>query len=779
MSQNSIDTLCHFEITSWTRLLKLGMIIGLAAGTQVGCASAPTPPPEPTEIADRGAHEERSRQRREWIEHLHRAAPGTDWRAVERVNWHRHLEARNRLTSSLGRGAPSPWSEVGSVNQAGRMHQASYDATGDTLYVGSSLGGVWRGHFDADAPNPAAMAWQPMGDNVYGTSVQTLRLNGPPAVLLKSAAGAWGGELHRSADGGATWTVSQGLEGRPRRLLRLDDAQETIFAIADQPNHWVSTPGTTRLYRSQDRGTSFQLVRDLGSYRGDLWTPRTGLGPLYLLVDNRLERSLDLGATWSVLGSLGWTGDSRVALTGSEAGAPSFYAVVEHLDGSGGRRLFHSSDGGATWTQRVEITDFWGDFTSLAASTTDPDLVLYGGVDAFRSTDGGAGFERINFWHEYYGSPADKLHADITQIDFVPLSGGGEILFISTDGGIYYSDDGGLNVSNLSLEGLRVSQYYSTLTDSSDENNILAGAQDQGYQDGSAADGLFDQLISGDYGSLTSSDGTHGLVYSTYPGFILISEDMGDTVVLHDADFPANETYHWLPVVVADPDDGSSFYFCAKHIYKYTRSGNDWLPTQLPFNFEVDANEFVSSLIIAPSAGDRWYAGTDRGRFYYSTDAGMTWTLSTFDTVPAPQYLTGLAMHVDPANPSHVVIAGAGYSNPSVYRSTDGGAVFSALGQAMPSTIFYDLAGDPVGSGDLFAATESGPYKYEADLDTWTSILGTDAPMTTYWSVEALSDRVRFATYGRGVWDYRVLLDELFDDGFESGDTTLWSAVIP
>jgi hypothetical protein len=363
----------------------------------------------------------------------------------------------------------------------------------------------------------------------------------------------------------------------------------------------------------------------------------------------------------------------------------------------------------------------------------------------------------VNAWGDYYADPARQLHADIPSLDFVPVAGGGELLFVSTDGGTYYSTDGGVTVQNLSLEGLRVSQYYSTLSDASDTAEILAGSQDQGYQSGRAGAGAFEQLISGDYGQLTSPDGTHAVVYSAYPGFVLVSErTASDTRLNWSTQFPPGESHHWLPALAADPEDPGSFYFCATRIYRYTRSGDVWTWSRLPFDFRQESWEHVSALAIAAASPNRWYAGTNAGRFWYSTDRGGTWTRSTFSGVPAPQYLTGLAIAVDPLDPQKVTVGGAGYSNPGVYRSTDGGRTFSPLGTAQPQTLFYDLATDPVGGGDVYAATESGPYRFRAATGAWESLLEPPAPLTTFWSVERLPDRLRFGTYGRGIWDYVV-----------------------
>ena len=521
---------------------RVPIVLGLLAWLPfaLGCASAERrlARPEPTEVVTGQGESETSRRRDAWIESLHRTAPGTDWRSIERANWRRHLEARNAIGRArrAGLAAPDalPWIEVGSFNLAGRTHQAAFHAATRTLYLGSNLGGLWRGSFDPANPDPSKMNWQPLSDGVHGSAHQVLVLE-EPTTLLKTHAEAWFSQIHRSTDGGATWTIAAGVTGRVRRLLKLRNPAQTIFAITDTPNQWrCGEVTTTTLLRSVDRGATFQVVRNLGGSRADMWTSRTEPGPLYLLTDNRLDVSRDRGTTWSTVGTLPWTGPSRVVLTASEAGRPTFYTVIQKNNCSGSRTMFKSVDGGVSWVQTGLVGDFWDDMVSLSASTIDPDLVLYGGVHAWRSTDGGSSFTPVNRWEDYYGDPDRRLHADIPSIDFVPLAEGGEALFVATDGGTFYSGDGGATFDNLSRQGLNVSQYYSTLSDAADPRRIQAGSQDQGYQAGEAGQGRrFEQLISGDYGHLTSSSGTHDLVYSVNPDFILAAEKSGGGTSLY------------------------------------------------------------------------------------------------------------------------------------------------------------------------------------------------------------------------------------------------------
>jgi hypothetical protein len=241
-----------------------------------------------------------------------------------------------------------------------------------------------------------------------------------------------------------------------------------------------------------------------------------------------------------------------------------------------------------------------------------------------------------------------------------------------------------------------------------------------------------------------------------YPGFVLVAEQRpSGGVRLHwNTEFPVGETHHWLPFILADPDDPEAFYFCGRRIHRYERtSTSTWTPTQMPHLFAADQSDYVSALAIAPSSTDHWYAATYRGAIWASSDRGQTWTEASIVGGPDPQYLTGMALVVDPDDAQTVYVGGSGYAEKAVYRSTDGGVTFEPFATGLPQTLVFDLALHAP-TGDLFAAAESGPYRWTAASGRWASLLDGEAPMTTYWSVEALTRSVRFGTYGRGIWDW-------------------------
>ncbi len=731
------------------------LFVAACAGTETrtiddGAREVPiTHWPLPTENwLDADAEGMQKSRRKEWFREMHRTAPDVDWKAIEADNGLAQMDKRNALAAERRSGpidTVSPWVERGSENQAGRMHVAAYSTDGLKLYAGSSKGGVWR---------QRNSRWTPIGDNLYGGAhwlgVVSGAMPGDPDVVL---AAQDGGTVRKTTDDGETWTVPTGLPNfsSVRRVMVTSDGSETTFVVG-------RSGGQYGVWRSLDGLVSFTQVRNLGSFAGDLWTPRTGASDVYTVSASSILKSVDLGDTWSVVGATP-SGSSAVELCGSEAGAPRLWGVFSR---SGAEQLHRSDDAGASWTYIQDLTDYWG---SLNASILNQNLFAFGGVEVWRTNNGGTSFAKVNSWADYYGNPLGKLHADIPGIDVWPGGPAGETWFIATDGGLYQSKTQLVSVQNISLDGLRVSQYYSTHTSTVDPNHVVAGAQDQGYQFANTGAPVnhtrldFDQIISGDYGHITSGNGSHHYLFSTYPGFILAQ--VGEwNPALYQVSFPNNENNAWLPPVVADPLEKRDFFFCATRIWHYQKrpTTNVWDKSLWStHDFEASSGEYVSALTFSPVDPNRAYAATNRGKLYYSDDHGVTWTQSA-NSGPSAHYFYGTALVASALDVDTVWAGGSGYGSPAVYRSTDGGQTFQAWGTGLPSTLVYCLGEAPDGSGTLFAGTENAAYMRDSAAANWVDITANDAPITTYWSVEPLphENTMRFGTYGRGIWDYQI-----------------------
>lgn len=703
--------------------------------------------PAPTEIAAwKADRKERRRQREAWFEEMHRCPPGVDWRAIE---------AANRRALSLARFAAleqgtrtDQWAELGSVNLAGRTHAACPSGDGQHLYVGSDRGGLWRGTLDG-------REWEALSDGLGLGSHQLIAIPegsgaGEPEVLFTLT----NTTVFASADAGMTWFVPPGLPDDLYDLRRIvhDRAHpRTVYLIGRGRILDPYTHGFI-LSRSTDGGLTFETRYIFPANPAcDMWIDRASGGDLYVIAGNVLYISTDQGASFDEVGIVPCASVNNVILTGSEAGAPNFYAAIK--EGTTWK-LYRSINGGVDWTFRYTINDFW---ETLVASIVNPHLVFFAGVECFRSTDGGATFTKINNWYDYYGDPENKLHADLPGMD-VHMVGGQEAIYFDTDGGTYVSYDGGATVQNLSLWGLAISQYYGIFTSGTDPYLIAAGSQDQGYQQvtlGGDARGAylpFEQLISGDYGHLTSTTRDHNWLYSVYPGFVLLQVREEPPQGLYQIDFPSC-SHSWMPPILADPQREDAFYLCGDHLWRYERDyGYHFVVTELPNDFSVSGG-YLSAIAISPVDDNYWYAATSNGYLWYSHDAGETWTMT--DHGPTQHYFYGTALVCSPNDRELAYVGGNGYAGHAVYVTTNGGENWTGMGDGI-QTLVYGLALGGEAGENLYAACEAGPYEYDATAGEWVSILGTEAPLTTYWCIEWVPEInvVRYGTYGRGIWDY-------------------------
>jgi hypothetical protein len=738
----------------------LALLLG-ACGSSVPSPSAPSEHPAPTDPRGGEGEGERNIERERYIERLHKTAPGVDWRAIEAENHERERQRRVDLVRGLPGGGAfltgPTWEEIGSRNQAGHTrcgHLGPDLGEGPTLYVGSANGGVWRS-------DPTGGSWRPMSDHVFGGADDVFALT-PAAGTEPVVVFRRGTNVYRSDDGGATWDLASGLVGlsSARRLLLLADAGQTLVLAARGPFGSVTRLG---LWVSTDQGRTFTRRHSFGTnFAGDIWAPRVGAGAgtvIFALENGRVWRSDDAGFTWTALAATS-TGATEGVLTGSEAGAPHLYVGLRVSTW----QLSRSTDAGVSFQASGTLDGYWNGTRTLVAFPDDPLRLLHGGVECKRSSNGGASWSVVNTWSSYYGNPAQRLHADIRHIDIQPNPSnptGAHLAYIHTDGGTYLSTNFGQTVQNLSLDGLGVGQFYGTLTSRVDVDRIVGGTQDQGYQRGTRVPPTgpgpstpFVQLISGDYAHLVSYDGSHDRVYSVYPGFVLVHR--GETnPSLSQKDFPGFGDALWLPPLAADQNDRNAFYVLGATLWRCRWNGSTWSDAQRSTqDFGAGTADFGSAIGFAPGAPLRGYAANDAGVLFRTSDGGVTWTAAS-QTGPAPHYFHGNTFAIDALNPDVVAVGGSGYSTAGVRLSTDGGVTWSAHAQGLPATLVYDLAWAGDNSGDLYAATEAGAWVRRAGAAAWENVMGLAAPSTTYWSVEAVpgGERMRFGTYGRGIWD--------------------------
>lgn len=731
-------------------------------------------------------------QRKAWIESLHRHAPNLDWRAQDaQFRSLRMQRIQHDRQASLVAGATPEslrqvefaaisgiWRERGSSNQAGRITGAIYDAANNRLTALSQGGNIWRS-------SRSTLAWTSPNDSASFLSSGFLDrlISGSTERLLLASDTPLG--VYRSDNGGMSFSAATGTN-LPNAWytsgMAVRDASASDVYLARVHYDSSASNWRTLLFASTNSGTNFTSLGFVGDRdRVALFSPRYDSTEVFVLIDGSLKRIVSGTQALVTVGTVPVSppvasGD-RVHLAGGVDGGQTFLYALYSRGSAARTDVYRSLDGGLSWQARASVAENTFGPNSAASSTRDPNFVYVGGVDMYRSADGGASWLKVNNWGDYYANPTNKLHADIPKVDVWRDTANNERVFVSTDGGLYESTDNLATVHNLSLNGLHVSQYYSTYTQRGAARVVLAGAQDQGYQKaltpGVGIDN-YEQVISGDYGHLTSSDGGSS-VWMVYPGFAMLdtTPGVGSQSGLRFWDYAANNLVGtlWMAPIAADPSNpgsamlaGGRMTATGNHVVKLTWSGSTFSAVQDSFDFGSQ----VTAVAFAPSTAGKSYVMNSARQFFRNAGAGW---LNTASNLPENHYFYGNKILPDSVAPNTIYVAGAGYSNSPVFVSTNDGTSFTAMSTGLPNTLVFDLAMSPDGA-HLFAATEVGPFYFDRMQNKWIDISGLGGPDQRYWDVDYVEEGgtgiARFATHGRGIWDFVVGGDVIFRNGFDN-----------
>jgi len=711
--------------------------------------------------------EENHLKREQWINEIHRTAPGVNWRKMdEQLRYQRMKGNSFFIKYKQSKSIQGNWKEIGSRNQAGRIHLSEIDSANGVLYCASSGGNIWKGNLNGTQ-------WKSLNDHFQIKSIIMLRileLNGNKRILVASSQfGSIG--FYYSDDEGVTWNAANGLStvtswGFIRRAVMANDTCGTIYLLAREwdYNVWAAK---VSLYYSTDQGMNFSLLEDYaeatyGSVNNfDLWTDRYGDGTLFLVQNDTIQQ-LDSNQNFISNAIIPVSNIGNYYLSGySRNGIKKLYLLNKDSLSD----IYASDSSGINWTYKGSINAGPFMINSFCCSAKNPEVVYFGGVECYKSYDGGMNWMKLNTWGEYYASPSNKLHADICGINSYLNQNGDEYVLISSDGGIYTSYDSLQTVNNISLQNLFVSQYYSTYTCRFNTNISHAGSQDQGYQktvtNTSNGPVDFDQVISGDYGHIVSGDqGTS--IWMVYPGFAAYYPDINNNNNSHWWYF-VGSNYHWIPPLMVDPNYPNIVYVGGggsnggAHIFKLYCPGGTVSYSEDPFDFSNGGSAKIAAMDYSPINTNYWYLTTSEGDFYLSVNSGSTWTKTQGFTGPGSNYLYGSDILPSKLQSGRIYVAGSGYSNPAVYVSDDHGQSFSPMTNGLPNTMVFELAMHP-SEEIIFAATEVGPYAFSENDNQWYELIDSITPDQVYWSVDFIPalNTARFATYGRGIWDFIV-----------------------
>jgi hypothetical protein len=679
------------------------------------------------------------------------------------------------------------WTALGPGNIGGRTRSiVVHPAVPATIWAGSVGGGVWR-------TDDGGGSWTPVDDLMANLAVCCMVMDptDPQVIYAGTGEGFFNLDAIRGAGifatrDGDTWTQLPSTTGAAFTAVnRLAISSDGRILLAATPSG---------MFRSDDaqRARWTQVLNDALA-DVDFHPADPSLAIAGSLRTGRAHFSLDGGLTWTMAVTDGATG-RRVEVTYAAQNPGIVYASV---DVNGGE-IWRSNDGGQSYQKRGTLgadgqdvnylgDQGWYDNVVWAGDPTDADLLILGGIDLWRSTDGGDTLVDISTWWSN-----QSVHADHHCIVSHPNFDGSTNLevFLGNDGGVYTTanirtagNDFGLPRDSgwkQLVNGYAVTQFYGAAGNSA--GTIIGGAQDNGtlrYTPGGGPNG-WTEMYGGDGGWCAADPTDPNYLYGEYVYLNIHRSTNGG----QDADYISGQYWdgtgwRWKPVpyrisdartsqalfiapFVLDPTNPNRILGGGMSLWRTSNAkapntpttGPSWTPIKPPLDVPI------SAIAVAPTNADIiWVGHAHRQGFDSSGDVYKT----TNGTAQAPawqkvddnlavlpsRYCTGIT--IDAADPDTVFVTFGGYSRDNAWRTTDGGSTWTNIGGSLPEAPIRALVIHPRVGNFLYIGTEVGVFASEDSGASWSPT--NEGPTTCsvdelFWMGETLV----CATHGRGMF---------------------------
>ncbi|MDX2041393.1 MAG: hypothetical protein SF097_09090 [Acidobacteriota bacterium] len=722
------------------------------------------------------------------------------------------------------------WTSLGPGNIGGRTRAILiHPQTPNVMYAAGVSGGVWK-------TTNAGQSWTQLTDLLPNLIVVSLAFDPQnPEVIYAGtgeffgSAGGTGGATIRGAgifktgDGGVTWT--------PLSFTANNASFFTVNDLVVSPNdsRRVYAGTGNGVWRSLDGGANWTQVLTQNVFNGcsDLAIRSDRTTDFVFAACGNFQQATVFRNT-DAAGSGGWNAVltennmGRTALAIAPSNQNTIYAVTVALSGThanGLHAVFRSTDGGASgsWTPQVRNTDpirlntailsrpenatatdcgnalnnifnngqgFYD--LAIAVDPTDENRVWVGGIELFRSDDGGRNWGLASFAVQGRGRNLrfGDIYADQHTIVFHPNydGAGNQTMYVGNDGGIYRTENarafvpggaqGACNPAALQVKwtalnnGYVVTQFYHGLP-YPDGKRYLGGIQDKGSLRGSDAGGIngWRQIANSDGGhnAIDPNDPNTIYIYLLNPNVITFLKSTDDGVTFSRANFGINEAGLFVAPMQMDPSDSQRLYTGALSLFRTTNGAANWSN----IGTLGSGTTRISALDVAPTDANRLLAGLNNGTIFRTNRAlaldGRTAFAAPNEITAAPrQGFVSRVMH-DPTNPDIAYATYATFGGTHVWRTMDGGLTWRALdgsgAGALPDVPVHCIVIDPTNTARLYIGSDLGVFVSNDGGANWaienTGFANVITESLSLLTVNGETWLYAF-THGRGAWRVRV-----------------------
>lgn len=735
------------------------------------------------------------------------------WNAYQ---YTKQLDADIKSMRSLT--APMEWLSTG-ANMGGRTRTLMFDpndAGNNKVWAGAVTGGLW---YTDDITNTSEQ-WMPVGDfwSNLAISCMTYDPNDPEIfyagtgeaqtarVIYRESSGVGAG-LFKSSDAGETWEQLESTKEFDyiTDVIVRDESGTSAIYIGVASGTYMGidheSEPTDGLYRSVDGGISWEQVLPLmpGFNTGPYVPADIELASNGRIFIGTMENLLQLGGATILYSDEGTKGSWSVfkeynlkiendpnyniparTIVASAPGKPDVvYAqfAAGFINGANGftyykgRYMVKSTDGGETWIE-INIPDqdwstlAWHAF-DLKVDPSNENAVFTGGLDLWKTTNGGSTWRHISDWSlMYYGGGDEYVHADQHNIQFKP--GSPNTAIFSSDGGVFLTETASQNypVFIERSQGYNTLQFYScAINPNAGSKKYIGGLQDNGtlYYNGSPLD-IQDMIDGGDgafcfWDENESNTYITSVYYNAYTAWLngleteYFGGNSGTFVSPADYDFDNNILY----------SNAVSFTGADKN--KLLRVSGIPLNINEQFitlgtNSDV-AFSHVKYSPYSPSGTSTLFVGTEAGKLFRIENAQGNPITSEIGSEDFPTARISCVAIGD--SEDFLLVTFSNYGVSSIWLTMDGGKSWIEKESNLPDMPVRWALIHPENNGQALLATETGVWATNTLLEEETEWAPSNDGMANV-RVDMLKLRksdnvVLAASHGRGLFTATYELD--------------------
>lgn len=692
------------------------------------------------------------KQYKRWEHRMQRLvnADGVIGKNFNRLTWDAGISA-NAIDPTNSGTRMAGWTDLGPTSYTngsqgynggmGRVGVVGFHPTdANTIFVGTPSGGLWKS-------TNGGTSWNPMSDALASIGVSGIAIDHttPDTIYILTGDGDGGDTrsigVMKSTDGGLSWAptgLSWGVavNNRGYKLLMHPTNSNIMFAVT-----------TIGILKTTDGWATWTNVQG-GTFRDIEFKPNDP-STVYAVSPDTFYKSTNTGDSWGIINAGLPSGESRIALAVSPANPDYVYYLAGPSLGAGVfNGIYRSTNSGTSFSTMTTTPNILGYDTNggddshqswydlaLAVNPSNANNILTGGINVWRSTDGGTTNTAVSKWNQPEGS-FEYVHADIHELTYNPLDGK---LYVGSDGGVSVSSDNGQTFTNI-WDGLQIMQFYRIAGVEANPNLIIGGTQDNGTNVYSGAPNIT-HIYGADGMDCVIDYNNNNTMYFAYQfGGFRKSTNGGNTSF--DIQ-PAGSTGTWVTPYGMDATNPNIIYGGYTDVYRSTNGGSSWT------NLGSDGS---GGLAIGVDDPTRLYASSGID-LQMSSNTGGSWTTITG---PWPTLLiTSIA--IDPADATRIWVTLGGYTaGQKVYESTNAGSTWTNVSGTLPNIPALSIAYENTGGSPMdaiYVGMDVGVY-YKSDVTPW-QLHETGLPNTPIYDLEIneANNLIRAGTFGRGLWE--------------------------